>query len=174
MTKKKQKKILAYVIMATMVLVATFGFYLSATANTEATLGSGEGGMLEFFVIDHATRPANYSINISEASSYVLNYGLDDFNLELPHGTTFDMVVKARFNATQAYDTAWNLSRVQCYMNATGAFTLSSVKMSNSSIIASNANYMWVNFYLDNSGSGYTLGIDETETINNIHLEYYG
>jgi len=172
MSEKKKRKIMTYVLAITMVMTAAFGFYLSANA-AEADPGAGKSGILEVFIIDHASRPANYALNISEGAAYTLGYGVDDFNIELPHSTTFDIVVKVRANASDAYDTAWNMSRLQCYLNATGALTISSANMSETQI-GNNSTYVWVNYWLDNSGNGYTIGIDQTATIADIHFEYYG
>ena len=40
--------------------------------------------------------------------------------------------------------------------------------------IANNSNYIWVNYWIDNNGSGYTIGRGETVTINHIKFDIYG
>ena len=170
-----------------MILIGAFGAYLTMPPSedgkggfgtlkvsaAEANPGTGASGILEVFIIDHDNRPADYNSNISEGDSFVLGYGVDDFSINIPHSTAFDIVVKCRANATHAYDTAWNLSLIRCNLTASGALTISDVAMSEAQI-GSNSTYVWVNYYLDNSGSGYTIGRDDTVTISAIDFEYYG
>jgi len=172
-----------------MLLMGAFGIYLTLPPSedgkggfgtlkvsaAEANPGAGASGILEVFIIDHANRPANYNSNISEGDSFVLGYGVDNFNINIPHSTAFDIVVKCRANATHAYNSTgskWETDWIRCILNATGAITIN--ENMNETEITNNSNYIWVNYWIDNSGSGYTIGRDETLNIGTIKFEYYG
>jgi len=190
MTEKRKKSILASLVVVSMILIGAFGVYLTMPPSEdgkggfgtlkvsaeEADPGAGKSGILEIFVIDHANRPANYALNISEGASYVLGYGnATSFSINIPHDTAFDIVVKCRANTTHAYNNSgsnWETDWIRCILNATGAITINE-DMSETEI-TNNSNYIWVNYWIDNSGSGYTIGRDETLNIGTIKFEYYG
>jgi len=187
MTEKRKRSILASIVVISMLLIGAFGIYLTLPSSNdggfgtltvsaaEANPGTGASGILEVFVIDHANRPANYNSNISEGDSFVLGYGVDDFSINIPHSTAFDIVVKCRANATHAYNSTgskWETDWIRCILNATGAITIN--ENMNETEITNNSNYIWVNYWIDNSGSGYTIGRDEAVDIGTINFEYYG
>jgi len=188
MTEKRKKSILASLVAVSMLLIGAFSMYLVMPSDdnggfgtlsvsaAEANPGAGAGGILEIFIIDHANRPANYATNISEGDSFVLGCGnATSFSINIPHDKAFDIVVKCRANATQAYNNTgseWETDWIKCILNATGAITIN--ENMNETEIANNSNYIWVNYWIDNSGSGYTIDRDETVTISKIDFQYYG
>jgi len=177
-------------VVVSMLLIGAFGVYLAMPPSedgkggfgtlkvsaAEANPGAGASGILEVFIIDHDNRPANYALNISENASYVLGYGNDTgLSINIPHSTAFDIVVKCRANATHAYNSTgskWETDWIRCILNATGAITIN--ENMNEIEIANNSNYIWVNYWVDNSGSGYTIDRDETVNVGTIKFEYYG
>ena len=150
------------------------GFGTITVSAGPANLSPGEGGILEVFIIDHANRPASYNTNISETDPYVLGWAnATGFNIQIPYNTPFDIVVWCRANKTQAYDTAWNLSLIRCNITSVdlGIATLTGMS---EELIGSNSTYVWVNYWIDNGGTGYQINRGETVSIDEIRFEYYG
>lgn len=139
----------------------------------EANPGAGASGILEVFIIDHDSG-VTYTDNISEGAGSTLGYGVDSFNIDIPHSTTFDIIVKCRANTTHAYDSAWNLSLIRCNLTASGALTIGPLEGMTEHQIGYNATYIWVNYELDNSGSGYSIDRDDSVSVSAIKFEYYG
>ncbi len=134
--------------------------------------GTGASGFLEVFIVDHDSGP--YTSNISEGDANVIGYAnSDSFSIDIPHSTAFDIVVWTRANTSDANDGSWNTSLIRCNMTATdlGITTLTSMSEEQ---IGTNSTYIWVNYYLDNGGSGYTINRDETANIDEILYEHYG
>jgi len=148
----------------------------------EADPGSSVGGILEIFFINHSATPdTTYTVNDSSVfETWCTAGGLgyvsaDDFNLELSHSTLFDVVVRVRGNATQCWrDTQWQDTdlriRWTCADLSVGADTVMTGVVSQND---SGDPYIWMNFYDDNSGSGFSLTKDSSADITSIKFEAY-
>jgi len=185
MTEIKKKSIMASVVVIFMITVGILGAYITLPSGedgkfgtltvsaAEANPGAGASGILEVFIVDHSQAPS-YTSNLTEGAAYDLGHGVDSFSIEIPHSTAFDIVVKCRANTTHAYDSAWNLSLIRCNLTATGDLSIGPLEGMTEYQIGSNSTYIWVNYVLDNGGSGYTIGRDDSVTISAIKFEYYG
>lgn len=127
----------------------------------DADPGSVASGVLNVTLSVHVANPATYyARNLTNNASI---YGWTNTNnshvtSDLPYATAFDIIVKVRWNATHAYssgNTTWMLSWVRA--NATCAdLALTDTAMSEVEI-GKNATYLWVNYYLNNGGAGFTI-----------------
>ena len=148
----------------------------------EADLGSGVGGILEIFFANHSAAPATcYDENDSSViegwcDTAGLGYAnADDFNVELAHSTTFDVVIRVRGNKTQCwrsdkfYDTDLRVRWTSADLSVGGDTEMTGVVSQNDSGI----DFLYMNFYDDNSGSGYSLSKDASADITSIKFEAY-
>lgn len=145
----------------------------------EATLGAGEGGILEIYFVNHSATHV-YPNLTTTIEGWCDGAGLgyanaDDFNVELAHSTLFDVVVKVRGNKTQCWRTdkfydidlrvRWTSSDLS--VGADTAMT--------GTVLTNNTgyDYLWMAFYDANSGSGFSLPKDTTYDIDSIKFEAY-
>lgn len=148
----------------------------------EADPGSGAGGILEVFFINHTATPATaYDENTSATlESWCTAAGLgyasaDDFNVELAHTVTFDVVVRVRGNATMCeragdwFDADLKVEWTSSDLGISADTDMTGVVSYNNTA----APYLWMNFYDTNGGSGFTLSKDETNTISSIKFSAY-
>lgn len=148
----------------------------------EGNPGSGAGGILEIFFINHTASPATcYDTNSSsdmEAWCTAAHLGYtsaDDFNTELAHSVAFDVVVRVRGNHTQCYRTdkfyhtdlkvEWT-----CAGLSIGADTAMTGVVSYNN---SGGTYLYMNFYSNGGGSGFTLSKDQSIAITSIKFSAY-
>jgi hypothetical protein len=133
--------------------------------------GSGTTGLVNIFTIKHGEL-ADYDSAISYDNAAVYQHlksvpGSSQYELdgETPHSTAYDYVVVCQID-DNAYDASWDTSLVKAYLNVTtsdNSHTISSELMSKGSFhSASGTSHARINFYLDNSGSGYQLDVGET------------
>lgn len=148
--------------MAIPSVVESPGWNIRVRADPDA----GEGGLVEIFIYTHQADPGTaYATNLSEGAGDTLAHGESGtLTGNVPYDTAFDIVLLFRFNVSQAYNSTgstWMMDWVTGYMTCAdlsiGADTVMSEVQT-----ASNANYMWVQFYLNNSDSGYTISHNET------------
>jgi hypothetical protein len=133
----------------------------------DAEPGTGKSGYLAFYIYPHAANPAaTYAANLSNATAYEYRDATTgEMTKTTPYGTTFDFVVKYRLNVSDGYNTsssAWTLlwSYVDMACNFNWTADIASSTMTDVQI-ASNANYIWINCYLNNGGAGYTISKGE-------------
>jgi hypothetical protein len=138
----------------------------------EADPGAGASGILEVFI--YATG-GTYTTNLTEGDADTFGWAsADATEIDVPHSTAFDVVVKVRGNATHCKrDTTWYDTdlRVRITWSDKGL----SDEVAESNIIVNNTNneFLWMNFHIDNSNSGYTITKSETTEIQNIKFEAY-
>jgi hypothetical protein len=108
------------------------------------------------------------TFNAGNASTYGNTWQNNSSNMTaIPYSTTFDIVVYFRWNATHAKSTSnntWMLQWVRLNISCPelhihnwvtgGATTFQNMSKFN---VTTTANYMWVNFLMNNNGSGYTI-----------------
>jgi hypothetical protein len=150
----------------------------------EADPGAGNSGILNIYFINLTSPPeATFETNASATmegwcTANGLGYAnADDFNVELAHSVNFMVGIKVRANRTHAYrDTMFYHTDVRVRWTSAdlgvGADTVMSVAINDNLTLASN-DFIWLTFYDDNSGSGYSLSKDETNQITSIKLEAY-
>jgi len=144
--------------------------------------GAGNSGVLKVFLYAHTGSPATtYNANISsgyfgDASSDTLDANLGS---NVPYDTAFDIVVKVRYNTTHAYNTtgsSWEMDWVMGKMTSSdlsiGADTTCEEQQ-----IATNDDYMWVHYYLQDSdggaGSGFTISHGESVNVTDFTMQAY-
>ena len=144
---------------------------------TEADPGSGASGFLEIFFLNHSADPSNaYNDNVSSNFESWCNTSLDadgatgttnhayatadNFNLTVQWGEVMDIVIRARWNKTHAWDGAKFING-SCRINLTttgGGIVIAGVTGTN--IVSNNDTahtYIWINCYWNNAHAGYTL-----------------
>lgn len=160
-----------------------------STALAEYTgMGSDESGWLEIFLMPHdATPGTTYDENNSATleSSALAYYDTDGWSTTtFPSEISFDIVVRVRANRTNAYDASipgFDASDVRCSLTVSGNtgasdwavgsdFTDSSMTQ----VVTQNnsaQDFIWMNFYLNNGGSGYQLADDGQLDFGAPHIE---
>jgi len=160
-----------------------------ADAMEEATPATADAScILMIYLVNHSADPANaYDAGAGANDTYTLqdwcnasNLGFanaDDSDVELAHTVAFDIVVKVRGNTTVAYredesafwDSDLLVEITSADLSIGGDTDMTGVVCSNSTSYG----YIYVNFYDDNSGSGYTLSKDQTAEITSIKFSAY-
>lgn len=151
----------------------------------EGDPGSGVSGFLEIFFVNHTDTESIYARNDSSTFETWANAALaagggnawandDLFNLQLKHSTSFNIVVRCRFNRTVAFNGTM-FRDADCRVNLTaagGGITISDVTGTNevSQNVTTNE-YIWINVVWDNSNAGYSLGKGQTCDITEISIE---
>ena len=147
-------------------------------------------GVINIYTIDSDAGGLDYDADIGEADAYVYEHGdADGFSdgEELaettPFDTGFDICIEYQFTGAQAVDGgAWNVSRVKAFCNCTD-LSISSQEMEKSTAFFTTsgtgaADTGVINFYLKDAdggaGTGFVIGIDETFSIDDIKIYYYG
>lgn len=140
--------------------------------------GAGNGGFLEVFIYPHQATPAMaYADNLTEGASYAYSNVFDAaMTGNVPYTDTFDIVYAVRYNVTQAYnttgstwETSWTKGLITCADLSIGADTVMT-----GVTIGSDADYIWINFYMDNGGAGYQLYHGQNVNITSFKMQYYG
>lgn len=155
----------------------------------EADPGSGAGGFLEIFFINHTATPnITYTQNTSTTLEAwcVANMpgktpyaSIDNFNLEVDHSTSFDIVVRVRFNKTHAWNgTAFSQNDTRCEMQVNSSNWADGEDITNAtdgyivpSYNDSGQGYIWINFVwnADDAG-GYQLAKNGVMTVARIYI----
>lgn len=142
--------------------------------------GAGKSGMLEIFIYPHAANPAaTYAANLSSANAYAArNTWNGSLTGDVPYApTTFDIVIKVRWNKTHAYNassttTKWELGYVRANLTCAALSIGADTAMSEVNITSS-ATYIWVNYYANNGGAGYTVSHGQTVNVTSVKLQAY-
>lgn len=132
-------------------------------------------GFFYFMIYPHQATPIGvYDSNLSNASAYEYSdVGNTTATGETPYSTAFDIVVKAGvtnedgyWTGNQSRNPAYNWMLLTCADLSIGADTnMSEI------FIANTTTYAWYHYYLNNSGSGYT--ISEGEYFNITSVKFY-
>jgi hypothetical protein len=141
----------------------------------EYAVAAGESGWLEIYIYPHSGDPAtDYAENDSatlEAAS--LTYAdTDGWANTVDSETLFDIVIRCRFNATHAKNaTMFKDTRTKVNLNVTGDWAVGSdiSDEEGTAVVTENASthaYIWINFYWNNSGSGYSIDDEGTLTFS--------
>lgn len=148
----------------------------------EADPGAAAGGILEIFFINHSASPdTTYTVNTSATlETWCTAAGLgyasaDDFNFELAHSVDFDVVIRVRGNQTQCYRTDhWHPQDLRVRWTSSDLSVSADTVMTGVVSYNNSAQpYLWMNFYDDNSGSGFSLSKDQSVDITSIKFEAY-
>ena len=146
----------------------------------EADPGAGNSGILEIFYVNHSAGNDYASENTSATlETWCDTSGLgycnaDDSDTELAYDTAFDIVVRVRCNDDAKRDSTWWDTDVRVRMTSADLSIAGDTEMTRS-ITANNSDYtfLYLNFYLDGGGSGYTLTKGESNEITSIKFEIY-
>jgi len=151
----------------------------------EADPGAGASGILEVFFINHSAGNDYKDVNTSatlESWCTANNLGYasaDDTEVDIAHSTSFDIVVRVRGNATHCkrgatwYDSDVNVTITWSDESMADAQPDGQTTSGTATFNDSNWAYLYVNFYWDGSGSGYTIDKGETSEIESIEFAAY-
>ena len=140
-------------------------------------VSAGEGGVLQVYIWKHSADPGTtYASNLSNMSGdcYAWANTLNEaMTGNVPYGTDFDIVYKIRVNATQAYNTTgstWMLDWVRANITCADLGIAADTAMSEVEI-TNNTAYLWVNYYVNNGGAGYTITHGQQVNITSFKLQ---
>jgi len=146
--------------------------------------GAGAGGFLEIFFPNHTATPQTaYDENTSATIEGWCTANMpgktpyasaDNFYLQLDHTTTFDILVKVRYNKTEGPWTgsAWNNASWRINITLTGSITIADVTGIGVELLNNSAlDFYWCSAYWTNAGAGYSLPADGTADITEISIE---
>lgn len=148
------------------------------TVRADGNPGAGASGMVKIAIYPHQADPAaTYATNISEGTAYAHgNTWNGSLTGEVPYDTEFDIVVKARFNTTHAYNTTtsnWDIDYVKALITCAGLSIGADTEMTAVEVSENTTTYMWVQFYMNNAGSGYTVSHGVTTNVTSVKLQAY-
>jgi hypothetical protein len=180
-----QKTILGSAMLGLIILGAVCGFVLVANMNpTEIITSMGQrgwkttvtaeegggllsataGGVLQVYVYVHSVDPGtDYATNLTNVTGALCYAHANNLNSAMtgnvPFATAFDVLYKVRVNVSECYnttgsnwETAWARANLTCANIGIGASTpMVGVEIANNTV------WMWMNFYLNNGGAGYTI-----------------
>ena len=141
------------------------------------TVGVAAGGVLQVYVWKHAAVPAaTYNTNLSNASADCYAWA-NNLNAAMtgnvPYGTAFDILYKIRVNVSECYNTtsstwmtAWARMNITC-ANLGIAADSAMVGVQ----ITTTGTFMWMNYYINNGGAGYTITHGQQVNITNAKLQ---
>jgi len=152
----------------------------------EADPGSGASGFLSVYFHPHQTDIGGYLENTSaDLETNCTGAGLgfanaDDTEVDLAHSTEFDVVVRVRGNATNCkvgavfYDTNLKVQWTCAGLSVAGDTELT-LGGGEAKTTSNNTayEYLIMNFFDTNSGSGFTISQDQTVEISSIKLLAY-
>lgn len=190
MTTRKAKRIKAGITLGLVFTLLTVGssLYIYQDGDTGETklgmstalaeysgLGAGESGWLEIYLYPHdATPGTTYAENTSatlEAASLAY-FDTDGWSTTtFPSETSFDIVIRVRYNKTHLWDTDKFIdSRARVNLTVAGVTGASDWAVGSdisdaamTKVVTQNNtadSFIWMNFYLNNGGSGYQLADD--------------
>jgi len=144
----------------------------------DASVVSGDTGFMYGMYYPHQGDPGTaYASNLSNASAYEYSDSLNaSMTGETPYNTAFDIVFKFQVGGDEGYNTsasAWVDEWVRAYLNETISLSISAEAMTEVVIGTDGSSNRWYHYYLNNSGSGYTLSKGE-KTNMSINFEVYG
>ncbi|RLG44518.1 MAG: hypothetical protein DRN81_04415 [Thermoproteota archaeon] len=159
---------------------STYDFSYLKPLFADANPGAGASGILGIYFINHSAGNDYATVNDSstlETWCTANNLGFinaDDFTVDIAHSVSFDVVTRTRGNRTHAYNTdkffhtdlnvTWTSSALS--VGADTAMTRA-VASRNETV----DNFIWQNFYDDNSGSGFTIGKGSANVIDDVKFD---
>jgi len=185
--KKTKRTVMALGAVTVGILVAVGAINMISTTDItrswralgeENDPGAGECGVMSIYIFPHDADPGTtYASNITEGGSYTYGYlnSSGDTNGYVPYDTAFDIVVKYRFNDTVAYNTTgstWEMDWVRGNITCTDLGIDADTGMDEVQI-DTNDDYMWVHYYMNNGGAGYTITHGESVNITSLTFEGY-
>lgn len=155
----------------------------------EASVAAGESGFLGIYFINYTASPGvDYSrnntgdefetwctTNMPGKTPYA---NADNFRLEIDHSTSFNILVRVRFNKTHAWNgTAFiaNDTRVEMQVNSSNWAVGSDITNATDGIVVPSRNdsgdeHIWINFYWEAAGAGYQVAKNGVITIARIYI----
>ena len=205
MKKERQKRIKAgiiigFVLIATVVFgsvvvreqtnpetgIATMKISMgNAVAEYSPGAGDVDSGWLEIYIINHTAAPETaFNENTSATlESWCTAAGLayadaDEFSETITSETSFDIVIRGRWNVTHAYNfDQFEDSRCRIKLTADcddWAVGAAISDIEGTLVVTTNIStddFIWCNVYWDNSGTGYQIKDGATLTITEISIE---
>lgn len=140
-------------------------------------VGAAAGGVLQVYIWKHTGTPAAvYNANLSNASADCYAWA-NNLNVAMtgnvPYGTDFDIVYKIRVNVSEAYNTTgsvWMESWVRSNITCADLSIAADSPMTGIQIV-NNTDFMWMNYYENNGGAGYTITHGQSVNITSYKLQ---
>jgi len=162
--------------------VPSKSWHLIAVAG-EGDPGGGAGGIIEIFFVNYTAfsgmRPTSNSSAVMEGWSATRGYAgwnnTDDFRQELKHTLKWYIIVRVRGNETQCkrganfFDADLRVRWTSADLGIGADTVMERVVTGNNSAWP----YLYVNFYDDNAGAGFSIAKDATAQITSIKFEAY-
>nr|NIQ88016.1 hypothetical protein [Deltaproteobacteria bacterium] len=152
----------------------------------EATPAAGASGILEIFFINHSADKYYTQENTSSVleahcnASGLGHVNADNTELDIAHGTAFDILVKVRGNATHCkhgatwFDSDLNVTMTWSDEGLTNDQPDGNTTYPQADMNTSAFTYLYVIYYWDNGGAGYTIDKGETTNVGDFIFAYYG
>jgi len=136
----------------------------------DAAVASGQSGILRVYIHIHNLSATPYNLNLSVSNTNQV-WGYADANNthisdNINYSEAFDIVYKVRWNATHCLNgTVFNLDWIRGNLTV-HAFSVADQAMAEQNITGCNTDstYIWVHYYDNNSGSGYTISRGQNVT----------
>ncbi len=157
----------------------------------DAPLTDDENGLVDILIVNHTDEPhLIYDANLTSTNSTTygsLNTVNGSAGNYIPHTVRFDIVIKCRFNTTLAYNGTGNVwqwaddwpkdgatsERLWVSCNITcGDLTITAQNMSGMEI-TNCSSYIWINFYVNNSGVGYQITHGMPVNVTNVDIRAF-
>lgn len=193
-----RKIILGSAMTSLIVIGAVCGFMLLATTDVEQVVtsigqrgwntiasaeeggglvGAAAGGVLQVYIWTHSADPGtDYAANLSNVSANCFAWA-NNLNTAMtgnvPYDTAFDVLYKVRVNDTQAYNTTgsvWMLDWVRANLTCANLGIGADTAMVEVEIV-NNTDYLWINYYLNNGGAGYTITHGQQVNLSSFKLQ---
>lgn len=139
--------------------------------------GAGASGMVNLFIYPHSAVPGTtYATNLTTGNAYAhRNTWNGSMTGEVPYDTEFDIVVKARFNTTHAWNLTtpgWDMDYVKALITCADLGIGADTEMT-AVQTASSATFVWVQFYVNNADAGYTVSHGVTTNVTSVKLQAF-
>lgn len=152
----------------------------------EANPGAGASGILEIFFINHSADKYYTQENTTATlEAHCTNNGFgwvnaDNQELDIAHTATFDILVKVRGNATHCkhgatwFDSDLNVTMTWSDKGLTNDQPDGNTTYPLAAMNTSAFTYLYVIFYWDNGGAGYSINKGQTTNCGDFIFAYYG
>jgi len=123
-------------------------------------------GVIITRVYPHQALPGTaYATNLTNASAYAYGQRNTSMTGECPRNTLFDVVSTVRFNRSDIENgTVFQLTYARmnwtCVVLGVGALTSMTAVNISDQVLGDRLEYMFVNFYDNNAGAGWSIGAD--------------
>jgi hypothetical protein len=147
----------------------------------DANPGSEESGIINVYIYPHQADTSTYNSALSEATAFAHFDASAELDRALegtvPYDTAFDIAITVQYNYTVAYNTtssSWDKDHVRTLITCAGLSIGADTEMTKGDFFDSNAGEdTKITFYLNNGGSGYSVGHGQTINATSVKVQGY-